>query len=256
MLPLLGLFFIILSSLTIVRIGASLLELTGLSSDIASFQAISAFFGIGYTTSEAESVVNSPLRRKIITILMIIGNLGITTSVATLILTFLDNDKVVLIEKIGLLLLGLILMFFLARSKIFHSILKKITANFMNKTYQTFLCDYEEILGVSRGFIISKIYVKDRSWMAGKNLQELKLDKEGTLVLSISRIPSKKSSLFIGVPKADTIIAPDDILTCYGRAEACHCLATRLKGLDGDKEHLIQIEKEKEFEKQQKFEMT
>ena len=59
MLPLLGLFFIILTSLTEVCIAASLLELTGLSSEIASFQAISAFFGIGYTTSEAESVVPS-----------------------------------------------------------------------------------------------------------------------------------------------------------------------------------------------------
>ncbi len=256
MLPLLGLFFIVLSSLTVVRIGASLLELTGLSSEIASFQAISAFFGIGYTTSEAESVVNSPVRRKIITTLMIIGNVGITTSMATLILTFLDNSQKILIEKIVLMVIGLIIMFILARSKAFYSVLKKITANFMNKNYQTFLCDYEEILGVSRGFIISKIYVKDKSWMVGKSLQELKLDKEGTLVLSISRVPSEENALFIGVPKADTIIEPEDILTCYGRAEACHCLATRLKGLDGDREHLIQIEKEKEFEKLQKLEMA
>ena len=150
MLPLLGLFFIVLTSLTVVRIGASLLELTGLSGEIASFQAISAFFGIGYTTSEAESVVNSPLRRRIITTMMIIGNVGITTSMATLILTFLDSDQKILIEKIVAILLGLIFMFFLARSKSFYSFLKHTTASFMNKNFQTFLCDYEEVLGVSK----------------------------------------------------------------------------------------------------------
>ena len=58
------------------------------------------------------------------------------------------------------------------------------------------------------------------------------------------------------VPKADTIIEPEDTLTCYGRAEARHCLASRLKGEDGDREHKIQIEKEREFEKLQKLEMA
>ncbi len=41
--------------------------MTGLSWDAASFQSYSAFFGVGFTTREAELVVNHPIRRRIIT---------------------------------------------------------------------------------------------------------------------------------------------------------------------------------------------
>ncbi len=49
--PLLALLIIIIVALVIVRIGAKALMMTGLSRDVADFQAISCFFGVGFTTS-------------------------------------------------------------------------------------------------------------------------------------------------------------------------------------------------------------
>lgn len=59
-------FIIAAVSTIVVRIGATALMRSGLSCDTASFQSYSAFFGVGFTTREAEMVVNHPLRRRII----------------------------------------------------------------------------------------------------------------------------------------------------------------------------------------------
>jgi hypothetical protein len=49
-------------SLIITRIATTALSLTGLSWEAARFQARSAFTGTGFTTTEAERVVDHPVR--------------------------------------------------------------------------------------------------------------------------------------------------------------------------------------------------
>ncbi len=91
MLALLSLILVITLSVLIVRIGAIALEMTGLSREVASFQAQSAFSGAGFTTSESEYVVSNPARRKIIRTLIFLGSAGITSAIATLVLTFVGG---------------------------------------------------------------------------------------------------------------------------------------------------------------------
>ena len=69
MAAIIGPLIILAISLTTVRIGAIALELTGLSYEVAAFQAQSAFSGAGFTTSESENIVAHAVRRKIIRIL-------------------------------------------------------------------------------------------------------------------------------------------------------------------------------------------
>ncbi len=78
----------ILVSFIIVRIGGFALQLTGIEPDIANFQALSAFSGTGFTTTEAERVVLNRTRRRIVTILIILGNAGLVTIIATLVASF------------------------------------------------------------------------------------------------------------------------------------------------------------------------
>ena len=47
--------------------------MTGMDRKRAVFQALSAFSGTGFTTKEAEFVVNHPVRRRVIIWLMILG---------------------------------------------------------------------------------------------------------------------------------------------------------------------------------------
>ena len=83
---LLALLTIVIFALLVVRVGAKALMMTGMSWDAASFQAYSAFFGVGFTTKEAEMVVDHPIRRRIIKQLILFGNIGLTSAFATLVL--------------------------------------------------------------------------------------------------------------------------------------------------------------------------
>lgn len=74
-------------SLLIVHVGGIALTMTGLSADVASFQALSAFSGAGFTTDEATEVVATPVRRKIVALLIRLGSIGVVTMVSSLILS-------------------------------------------------------------------------------------------------------------------------------------------------------------------------
>jgi hypothetical protein len=82
-----GTFLVILAlSLVVTRVASIALMQTGLSRDLARFQARSAFSGAGFTTNEAERVVSHPARRKVIGLLILLGNAGLVSAVATLLL--------------------------------------------------------------------------------------------------------------------------------------------------------------------------
>lgn len=75
-------------SLFITRLATIALTYTGLSWEAARFQARSAFTGTGFTTSEAERVVDHPVRRRIIMLMMIARSAGVVSIVISLILSF------------------------------------------------------------------------------------------------------------------------------------------------------------------------
>ena len=75
-------------SLFVTRVATVALQLTGLAREVARFQARSAFSGVGFTTFESEKVVSHPVRRRIIMVLMLFGNIGIAAVVASTIYSF------------------------------------------------------------------------------------------------------------------------------------------------------------------------
>jgi len=248
MIALFGLLTVVVLSIICVRIGAIALELTGLSPEVAAFQAQSAFSGTGFTTSESEIIVSHPVRRKIIRILILLGSMGITSSIATLVLTFVGQSVETMLIRAGILTIGLLAILLFARSKYIYRVMKKIITKALEKWTQVRIYDYEQILGLSKGYTISKITVKPESWMAGCKLKDLKLDLEGTLVLAIYRKVNGEEK-FIGAPKGDTVIQKGDVLICYGREDASRGLSQRCKGVEGNKEHEMQVQKEQQLAK-------
>ena len=53
LIPILSLLVVVAVGLLVVRIGTVALVLTGLSKELAHFQALSAFMGVGFTTSQS-----------------------------------------------------------------------------------------------------------------------------------------------------------------------------------------------------------
>ncbi len=80
-------------SMVIVRTASVALRHTGLPDAVARFQCLSAFTGSGFTTSETEQIVNYPIRRKVISWLMIIGNLGLASVIATLVISLASGER-------------------------------------------------------------------------------------------------------------------------------------------------------------------
>lgn len=78
----------------VIKIGAAAFELTGLNSEQANFQSVSAFTGTGFTTREAELVTAHKDRRKVASVLMILGNAGFVTLIATLVTTINTSGPV------------------------------------------------------------------------------------------------------------------------------------------------------------------
>ena len=72
MLSIISLLVVLTLSILVTRIATVALTYTGLSRESARFQARSAFTGVGFTTNESEKVVNHPLRRKILMLLMLL----------------------------------------------------------------------------------------------------------------------------------------------------------------------------------------
>jgi len=218
MVALFSLLIIIVMSIIVIRIGAIALELTGLSHEIASFQSQSAFSGTGFTTSESEVVVTHPVRRRIVRILILFGSAGVTTSIATLVLAFVGQTGKAMLIRGEILLGGLFIILLFAKSKYIYNVMRKIISKALKKWTKARIFDYEQLLGLGEGYTISRIAIRHDSPLSNKKLSEIRLDREGALILSIYRKIGGKEK-FIGAPTGDTKIESGDVLICYSRQD-------------------------------------
>lgn len=229
------LLLVLVVSLLITRVASLALTHTGLSRQAATFQARSAFTGVGFTTAESEKVVNHPVRRRILLTLMVVGNAGVVTAIATLLIGFLEVDRTSSIWlRLGLLTAGLTGLIALAMSKrvdhfLSHAVLWAL------KRYTTLnVRDYAGLLHLSGDFAIGEIYVQEGDWMAERTLGSLKLADEGVVVLSVTRSGGE----FIGAPKPTTELLPGDMLVVYGQTPRIKELDDRRRGTGGELAHV------------------
>jgi len=245
MIAVVSLILILVVSLIVVRIGAVALTLTGLSDHVARFQARSAFTGVGFTTREAELVVNHPVRRRIIMWLMLLGQAGIVTAVSSLMLSFVPSD-----EQAGpagsrwlhflLLALGVTGVAILAYSPAVDRWMSRAIAWSLRRLTDIEVRDYAALLHLARDFAVSELAVRDGDWLAGKRLRELQLSSEGVLVLGIE----KPNGIYIGAPRGDNHIEPGDTVILYGRQDKVARLDRRLAGYEGNVEHMLAIDEQ------------
>lgn len=234
MIAAISLIVIVLLSVLITRIATIALAHTGLSRESSKFQARSALTGSGFTTTESEKVVNHPVRRKIILLLMLIGNAGLVTVISSLILTFVASEsKGSLILSVVIIVVGIIAIWWIGQSQLVDKFLSRIINNALKKYTSLNVRDFSALLHLSDDYRIVELYVKENDWISDKTIAETKLNQEGILVLSVQR----HNQDFIGAPTTSTQILTNDVLTIYGKASACEMLDKRKKGYKGDKEH-------------------
>jgi len=226
------LFIIVLvASFIIVRVGAIAFQLSGLEWSLAKFQALSCFSGTGFTTREAELITGHPQRRRIATVLIVLGNAGLVTMIATVASALTPQQTLwsrlsesflpfsvprFLVPWINLIFIvvALYVGFRLATNKRF---VKKVTGTLRTKIIKREIFEpvsFEELLMLTGGYGVSKIDVSADNPLVGKTLAQSDLRKSDITVLAIVR-----NEETIPNPPAGTKILAGDELISFGQLE-------------------------------------
>jgi len=236
-------------SLIITRVATVALTMTGLSHEAARFQARSAFTGTGFTTQEAEIVVNHPVRRKIIMILMLLRSAGFVSIILSLILSFLGSgDDISRLHRLGWLATGVIVLWLLASIKRLERFMARVIEWALARWTDLDVRDYAHLLRLSGGYNIMELQVQEGDWVAGKNLRCCYLLEEGIMVLGITR----SDGTYVGVPRGDTEVYAGDVLILYGQVKKLQQLGRRRADTAGDKAHEVAVSDEQQRMEEQK----
>lgn len=220
-------------SLVITRMATVALVRTGLSHKAAAFQARSAFTGTGFTTSEAESVVEHPVRRRIIMTLMLLRSAGIVSILLSLILSFVGAEERSSLVRLLWLCGGVAILWLLSKSRLVDRTIAAVMHWALQNSPRLGVRDYEGLLELSGDYLIGELTIDEGDWLVGKQLTQCELFEEGISVLGVHR----EEGGYVGVPKPQTRLYEGDRVVLYGREQALKRLEARRGGEQGDREH-------------------
>ena len=219
---------VLIVSFVIVRIGAIAFQLTGLEWSLAKFQALSCFTATGFTTREAELITSDPRRRRIASVLIVLGHAGFVTMIATFANTIRPRATKLSIPFVPasvppelrpvinlIIIVAAIYIIYkvftntkLAR-KLTDSLRKRIIKKDIIKSVSR-----EELALATGGYGVSKIQVSEGNPIVGKVLSESGLRKDDITLLAIIRDENT-----IPNPAANRKILPGDELICFGKLD-------------------------------------
>ena len=219
-------------SFIVVRIGAIAFQLTGLEWSLAKFQALSCFSGTGFTTKESELITSDKQRRKIATILIILGNAGFVIMIATLAGSLMPNKETIiakfsesflpfsvpafLVVWINLTIIVAV-VYGIYRIFTYEKFVRKMTTSLRKKIIKKEIfqkVSFEELVLATGGYGISRITVSSGSPVLEKTLSKSELRYYDITVLAIVR-----GGETIPNPQANMKILLSDELICFGKLE-------------------------------------
>jgi len=218
-------------SFVVVRIGAIAFQLTGLEWSLAKFQALSCFSGTGFTTKESELITSNKQRRKIATILIILGNAGFVIMIASLASSLVPQETILsklsksflpfdikpeLVKWVNLAII-IVVVYGLYRIFTYEKFVRKMTNILRKKIIKKEIfqrVSFEELLLATGGYGISRISIRAGSPVLDKTLANSGLREQDIMVLAtvrgIETIPN---------PPANMKILLGDELICFGKLE-------------------------------------
>jgi len=226
-LPLVGLMLVVVGvTVVVVKAGAVALRLTGLDPERADFQALSAVTGTGFTTRESELVVADPHRRRIVSTLMIFGNVVLVTFIGLLVGSFTSAEQQYEIPIYGgILVVGTILVYRVLMSRFVKRRWDHWVDGWLRSRLRLQERHVSELLTLAPGYGVAEVRVDADSPCAGRTLATSGLRQAGLLILAIRRREGVTPT-----PAAVEQIAAGDRLVCYGELERMHEFVGRAKG--------------------------
>ena len=208
---------VIFVSFFIVRAAAIALMMTGMEEHRARFQALSAFTGTGFTTKDAEIVVNNPRRRQIITWLMILGNAGIVTVIVSATSTIVSSEGFWLPISIAIIIIWIFIFY------------KVISRRGLTKRWEEFVqeklfklhffqeTNVEDLFLIANDYALVRINATKNSLLLNSSATEEKVNNKNFVILGINR-----GARWISLPKDHKVIRKGDHVILYGRLGIIH----------------------------------
>lgn len=229
-------------SLVITRLATIALTMTGLSYEAARFQARSAFTGTGFTTNEAEKVVDHPVRRRIIMLLMIVRSAGLMTIIISMILSFVGTgtgtDRLI---RLVWLTGGVLVLWILSNGRVTDRYLNRFVHWALRRWTDLDTRDYISLLKLSKDYTVTELEIQEGDWLAGKTLGNCRLTEEGVTVIGVYR----NDGTYVGAPRGNTELYPGDTLIIYGRVDAVVDLDRRPADSSGERAHEEAVDEER-----------
>ena len=170
---LLPLLLTILLSFVVVRGGAIALRMTGIDRASANFQALSAFTRAGFTTREAELVVDNPRRRRIITWLIILGNAGFVTMVVTGTSSIATSRGYQLVIVVSVIIAAAYLLYWLARHRGFSRRWERLIEDGLARSGFMAHSTVEDVMHLAEGWGLVRVIITRNSPLVGRPLAEV-----------------------------------------------------------------------------------
>jgi len=223
------LFIVILFvSFIAVRIGAIAFQLTGLEWSLAKFQSLSCFTGTGFTTRESELITGNPQRRKIASILIVLGHAGLVTMIATFANTLRPGEFVIKLTLPFLntvfpsalvpwanLVIMIISAYLIYKIFVNSKLATKLTDAIRSQIAKKELIKpvtFSELVIATGGYGVSQVKVCEKSPILNKTLVDSSLRSHDITVLAVER-----GEVTIPNPSANTKILLGDTLICFGK---------------------------------------
>ena len=222
---------VLIASFIIVRIGAVAFQLTGLEWSLAKFQSLSCFSGTGFTTKEAELITNDPRRRRIASILIVLGNAGLVTMIAT-VASALNPEQVLIVRfsesflpfsipsamvpwiNLIVIIVGLLVIYKISTNRKIAGRITRYLRKRIRKKELLKPVSFEELLFLTGGYGITRIEVCENSPLIDRTLMESDLRKNDITVLAVVR-----GSETMPNPTALVTIHKGDELIAFGKLQ-------------------------------------
>lgn len=203
----------VIGSFILIRIAAVTFELTGLEWSLAKFQALSCFTTTGYTTKESELVTRNPKRRRIASIIMVLGHAGLITLVATFANALRQNVNEPAIYPVLRLLAMVVIVYgcylVFMRTKV-ADLINNLARKHVSKRIEIESC--KQLMLATAGYEITSVKLSKKDSIVGKTIKEADLKTYDIAVLAIER--DEKS---ITNPSEETTILSGDNIICFGK---------------------------------------
>jgi hypothetical protein len=209
--------FLVVAVFTIAfgQLATGALIATGVPPDIASFQARSALSTTGFTTDEAENVVNHQMRRKILATTMFVGSLGTPTLVVTVLVGFMAPGPGSTMERSLVTVAGLAgIILILLNRPVRHRLVAVGQRYTSKRLIPAVGARATVLLELDADYEVEALQIVSDPDETVRGLRGLEQTMPGLRVLGVRR-----GSEYFGEPPVDVTLAAGDELIVYGRRD-------------------------------------